>query len=273
MQVARSGEGARVRLLEVCVDSVSGAVRAQQGGAGRVELCASLVEGGTTPSVGLMRAVVRAVRVPVMVMVRPRGGDFLFSEEEVQVMELDVAAAKQAGAAGVVVGALTREGRVDEAVLRRLCAAAAPLQVCFHRAIDVSRDPLEVLRTLAALGGVHRVLTSGGAASALAGHATVRAMVELAEPLGITVMAGAGVDEVTCADVARLTHATELHGSLRCTEGSAMLFRKDPPIFMGAEKRNEPAAEFTIKVVDASRVAAVCLTLGLGPRAPPAPPG
>ena len=126
--------------LEVCADSVAAAVAAEEGGAARIELCDSLLEGGTTPSVGKLICCRRAVALPVHVMLRPRGGDFLYSPAEMDVIEADLHALKAAGADGVVVGLLLADGRVDELRLRRLVLLAAPLPVTFHRAIDVTRD-------------------------------------------------------------------------------------------------------------------------------------
>ena len=128
--------------LEVCADSVAAAVAAEAGGAARIELCDSLLEGGTTPSVGKLLCCRRAVALPVHVMLRPRGGDFLYTAAELAVIEADLHALKAAGADGVVVGLLLDDGRVDEEKLRRIVRLAAPLPVTFHRAIDVTPDPV-----------------------------------------------------------------------------------------------------------------------------------
>src|SRR5581483_9465296 len=147
-------------LFEICVEGVDGAVAAERGGGDRVELCASLVEGGITPSLGTVRATVGAVRVPVMVMVRPRGGDFLYSPLEFASMRDDVAALRETGAAGVVFGCLTSDGLIDEERTRELVAAARPLSVTVHRAFDMTDDPEDALEALIRCG-VDRVLTSG----------------------------------------------------------------------------------------------------------------
>ncbi|KAM7016436.1 copper homeostasis protein cutC homolog isoform 3-T3 [Passerculus sandwichensis] len=120
-------------LMEVCVDSVESAVNAERGGAGRIELCAGLVEGGTTPSMGLLQVVKQCVRVPVFVMIRPRGGDFLYSDREVEVMKADIRLAKLHGADGLVFGALTEDGRIDTELCTALLAVCRPLPVTFHR--------------------------------------------------------------------------------------------------------------------------------------------
>ena len=162
----QAGEMADVP-LEVCVDSVASAVAAATGGASRVELCANLYEGGTTPSVGLLRVVLAKVGAGVAVhaMVRPRGGDFLYDADEMSVMREDILAFKQAGAHGVVLGVLCASGTVDERSLTDLVRLAAPLPVTFHRAVDVTVDPVEA--TLACVRcGVARILSSGGAPEA-----------------------------------------------------------------------------------------------------------
>ena len=163
--------------LEVCADSVAAAVAAEAGGAARIELCDSLLEGGTTPSVGKLLCCRRAVALPVHVMLRPRGGDFLYTAAELAVIEADLHALKAAGADGVVVGLLLEDGRVDEERLRRIVRLAAPLPVTFHRAIDVTPDPVEALHACARCG-VHRVLTSGGQPTAVQGAPTVRRLMD-----------------------------------------------------------------------------------------------
>ena len=163
--------------LEVCIDSADGAAAAEAGGAGAVELCAALVEGGITPSLGLVRATRAACDIELNVMVRPRGGDFVYDRRELEAMHHDVAAFREAGADGVVLGVLRPDGTVDEERVADLVAAARPLRVTFHRAFDMTRDPRAALETLIELG-VDRVLSSGQEASAPAG---VRLLTELVE--------------------------------------------------------------------------------------------
>ncbi|KAK7063946.1 copper homeostasis protein cutC [Favolaschia claudopus] len=148
--------------IEVCVDSVRSALNAVRGGADRLEVCQNLgVGGGTTPSLGLVKAIKKSVDVPLMVMVRPRTGDFLYDEEEIQVMLEDIRVFKQHRVHGVVLGALKPDGRVDVEVAKRLVDEALPLQVCFHRAFDMTRDPAEALADVMNIGGISRILTSG----------------------------------------------------------------------------------------------------------------
>src|ERR1041385_3171424 len=155
-------------LVEACVDSVTGALAAVAGGAGRLELCTGLVEGGLTPSAGLVAAARERIAVPIHVLIRPRGGDFLYDADERTVMLRDIAGAKRLGVAGVVLGALDAGGRVDAERTRPMIDAARPLAVTFHRAFDLARDPAEALDALMALG-IERVLTSGQAGTAEAG--------------------------------------------------------------------------------------------------------
>lgn len=250
--------------LELCVDSVASAIAAHAGGASRLELCDNLVEGGTTPSIGLVKAVLRSVpAVSVHVMIRPRGGDFLYSKAELDVMTEDIVNIKAAGAHGIVLGVLSPDGRVDESALRRLVTLAAPLPVTFHRAIDVSTDPVAATHACVRCG-VARILSSGGAATAEAGCETLRRMVQAAEGR-LVIAAGGGVSEANAATIARRSGVDELHGSLRTTRRSAMTFRPRVPIPMGSEKLNGPETEYETKEASAQRVSAVVRALAAVP--------
>ena len=196
-------------LIEACVDSVASALAAERGGAGRLELCDALHDGGTTPSAGMIAAVTAAVRIPVFVIVRPRGGGFVYTYEEVAVMRLDIEAARMLGADGIVAGTLTGDARVDEDQMRALMAAAKDLPVTFHRAFDLARDREEALETLMRLG-VPRVLTSGGAASAIEGVEAIRTLAKRGAG-HIVVMAGGGVREETVQEIVHRTGVTEIH--------------------------------------------------------------
>ncbi|CAL8283940.1 unnamed protein product [Arctogadus glacialis] len=166
-------------LMEVCVDSVESAVNAERGGAARLELCSSLLEGGLTPSVGLLQVVKQNVKVPIYVMIRPRGGDFLYSEQEVEVMRRDIQLMKSNGADGLVLGVLTEDGRVDAELCMELLVLSRPLPVTFHRAFDMVQDPAAALETLVSLG-FQRLLTSGCDCSALEGLPVLRRLVQQA---------------------------------------------------------------------------------------------
>lgn len=196
-------------LVEACVDAIDAAREAEQGGAGRIELCGELLQGGVTPSAGLIEAVKAKVKIPVCVLIRPRTGDFLYSDDEVDVMRRDIAVCKALGVAGVVLGALTTEGDVDEARMKALIESAQPMTVTFHRAFDFARDRERALDVLVALG-VERVLTSGGAATALEGAAELSRLVHRAAAR-VVVMAGGSITPANVADVVRSTGVREVH--------------------------------------------------------------
>jgi copper homeostasis protein len=220
--------------FEICIDSIAGVRAAERAGAARVELCAGLLEGGNTPSLGMIEAAVRDARVGVQVMIRPRGGDFVYSPAELDVMERDIAAARQAGAAGVVFGLLTPEGTVDVEATRRLVGLARPLAVTFHRAIDMCADAPAALDALIGLG-IERVLTSGQEATALEGSALIAALHRRAAGR-IIVMPGGGITERTVARVVTETGAPEIHFAALAELASPMRHR-NPNAFMGGALR------------------------------------
>jgi copper homeostasis protein len=217
--------------LEICIDSVESALAAQAGGADRVELCAGLMEGGITPSAGMIKAVRSKVTLGLMVIIRPRGGDFLYDDAEVETMLEDIAVARTLGADGIVIGCLSADGRIDEEKTRALMQAAGPMEVTFHRAFDVSRDALESLEVLAGLG-VHRVLTSGQEASVLEGADLIRDLVKAAGSRTI-ILPGGGITPRNIAKIASLTGASEFHLSCRRSVDSGMHYRNHRPA-MGA---------------------------------------
>lgn len=199
--------------VEICIDDVAGATIAEECGADRVEVCAALSEGGTTPSIGLVSTVLAEVsRIGVQVLIRPRAGDFVYSPAEVDVMLADIAAVRALPASaqvGFVVGALTAEGAIDTAVLSRLVTAAGRCPVTFHRAFDTLPDLPAALPVLIS-AGVSRVLTSGGAPTAAAGAAMLRSLVELAGDR-ITVLAGGSVRGSNVAPLVAETGVPEVH--------------------------------------------------------------
>lgn len=202
--------------LEIAVQDVAGARAAIDAGADRLELCQALAVGGLTPSIALVEAAVTAVGGDrVNVLVRPRGGGFVYDDDEVAVVTSDIRAAITAGAAGVVVGALTRDGRVDTEALGRWRDAAGARALVFHRAIDAAASPLAVLDQLAA-SGVDRVLTSGGAARSVDGTDVLRLLV--AAGTGIEIMVGGGI---RVGDIAPLvaTGVDAVHLSARSVSG------------------------------------------------------
>ena len=230
-------------LVEACVDSVESARAAEKGGADRVELCDNLVEGGTTPSAGTIAECRAQVRIPIYVMIRPRGGDFLYSETEIEVMQRDIALAQELGADGVVFGMLTSAGKVDRKRTTQFVNLSYPLDVTFHRAVDVSRDPLEALEVLVD-AGVDRVLTSGGAPKALSGARVIRAMVERAAGR-IGILAGSGINERNVAQIVKRTGVREVHVRGTARRSSGMKFRSRGVSFRGAVLPSDFVTEAT----------------------------
>jgi copper homeostasis protein len=198
-------------LLEIAANSLASALAAQEGGADRIELCAALELGGLTPSSAQIALVRERVRLPLHVLMRPRAGDFVYSEAEIEVMAVDIEACARLGCDGVVLGALDCDGNVDRRGCRELIAAAGRLGVTFHRAIDVNRDPPRALEDIIALG-CERVLTSGAQADALSGAGLIGDLVARAAGR-IAVMAGAGIDAGNVARIRALSGAREFHAS------------------------------------------------------------
>jgi copper homeostasis protein len=241
----------RAIFVEAAVESADGAVVAARAGAQRIELCANLTEGGTTPSVGTIGAVIARVSVPVFVMIRPRGGDFLYDDLEMEVMTRDIAAARTAGAHGIVVGTLTEAGTVDVERLSRMAEAAYPLPVTFHRAIDLSRDLEEALDALVACG-VARVLTSGGAPRAVDGIARIASLVHRGGGR-ISVMPGGGITAANAMRIVEETGAHEIHVGGTIAVPGGMNFRRPELSFA----RPPLPDEYTRTTIDEGRLRGV----------------
>lgn len=236
-------------LIEVCIEGPDAAVAAESGGADRVELCANLLEGGLTPSPGVVRATLGTVRIPVMAMVRPRGGDFLYSALEFTAMLEDVAVHKAAGVAGVVFGCLTPDGDIDTARITALVAAARPLSVTVHRAFDMARDPETALEALIGCG-VDRVLTSGQSPTALKGLPLLRWLVTQAAGRIVVMGCGdLGPDNIAAVHAAGLT---ELHFAAPKDIPSGMMWR-NPAVGMGGTARDR---EYRLTLTDSEFVRA-----------------
>jgi copper homeostasis protein len=223
-----------VALLEVAAGSVASAVAAQAGGAGRVELCASLDDGGVTPSHGTIAAARARLTIPLYVLIRPRTGDFAYDDTEIATMLDDIAHCKSLGCDGVVVGALTPDAEVDRDACARFVAAARGMGATFHRAFDLTADKAASLEALIALG-FERVLTSGGMPSAAAGMALLSRLVAQAGER-IIVMPGAGIEPGNIVALRDATRAREFHASARRRLSSAMPRTAADAFGMGADE-------------------------------------
>ncbi len=220
--------------FEICLDSIAGIRAAKAAGAKRVELCANLLEGGTTPSRGLIREARQITGIELNVMIRPRGGDFLFDDDEFAIMKCDIETAKAEGADAVVIGLLMADGTIDVRRSKELIALARPMQVTFHRAFDMTPDPFAALETLIDLG-VERILTSGQEATVLEGLPLI---VELIKRAGarIIVMPGGGITKRNVERIVSAAKPREMHFAALEIEAGGMQFRREH-VFMGGELR------------------------------------
>jgi copper homeostasis protein len=242
-------------VFEVCIDSVEAAIAAQEGGAHRVELCADLLEGGITPSAGTIHLARQRIDIGLNVIIRPRGGDFCYSDAEFEVMQHDIQLAKEAGANGVVIGILKEDGTVDEERTARLIQLARPLSVTFHRAFDMARDPYRALETLIELG-VDRILTTGQEMSPLEGLDLIAELVRRAGDR-VIIMPG-GITQRNIKKILEVSGAKEVHFVAPATVESRMRYR-NPNAFMGGELR---PPEFSLTVTDADRVRQIVAAVG-----------
>ncbi len=206
-------------VFELCAETLEACMAAREGGATRIELCCGLSEGGLTPSHGFLREAIRLSGIPVHALIRPRAGNFLYSAAEFRVMEEDIEHARALGAAGVVLGLLAEDGRVDVERTCLLVEKARPMEVTFHRAIDSTPVLSEALEAVI-LAGCDRVLTSGGQRDVMSGASELASLVEQARGR-IVIAAGGGLRPESAAHLARLTGAEHYHGSLRRRVASA----------------------------------------------------
>ena len=229
--------------FEVCANGVESCLAAQDGGADRVELCAGIPEGGTTPSYGeikVARRLLTATRLHVII--RPRGGDFLYSPLEVERMACDISVCRELGADGVVIGCLLADGSIDVDSTRRLVEAAGGMSVTFHRAFDRCRDPRQALEQIAGLG-IDRILTSGQQPTALQGVPLLGELNRLADGR-VTILAGCGVNESNIREIQERTGVHEFHFSARVAVRSRMEW-SNPDVYMGAKDADESTLMYT----------------------------
>lgn len=225
--------------IEICVEGLESAVAAQAGGAQRVELCDNLIQGGTTPSIGMIEAVREALEIELMVIIRPRAGDFLYTEQEYAVMQRDIQRLQGLGVDGVVLGLLNRDGSIDQGRSARLMELARPMSVTYHRAFDMSRDPFEALNVLLKLG-VERILTSGQAPNALAGIDLIRKLQARAADRA-EIMPGGGVNIDNALRFVQEANVRELHvgSGVKSSVQSEMIFRNSKVMMGGDGERSE----------------------------------
>jgi len=229
--------------LEICCGDLASVKAAREGGASRIELCSGLSEGGLTPSAGLISAAVDAGIPRVNVLIRPRRGDFLYSPDEISLMETDIRNAVISGASGIVIGALTPDGDIDMDACSRMISAArkvakGDINVTFHRAFDLSRDPEKSLEDIISLG-CGCLLSSGMASDAMKGIPMLRMLVDRAAGR-IVIMAGSGVNPDNAADLIAATRVTAIHSTARKPVPSRMRFRR-PSVPMGVPGADEYA--------------------------------
>lgn len=212
-------------ILEACVDSVESAIAAERGGADRLELCANLVIGGTTPGISLFRQVQKHCSLPIFVLIRPRYGDFLYTKKEIQMMEEDIRWFKDHGADGIVTGCLCADGSLDREQMNRFRQAAPEIPMTLHRAFDLCREPDKTLETAVNLG-ITSILTSGQAENCLKGKSLLRSLVRQAENR-IHILVGGGVCAETIAPLLAETGARHFHMSGKILLDSQMLYRNE----------------------------------------------
>jgi copper homeostasis protein len=242
--------------LEICVDSVESAIAAQNGGANRIELCDNLIEGGTTPSIGTITSVSENLSIDVNVIIRPRGGDFLYSDLEYDIMRRDIDICGESGINGIVIGILRPDGEIDIERTAKLIEFAQPMSVTFHRAFDMCSDPFRGLDDIISTGA-GRLLTSGQKDKAPDGSELIARLNKIAKNR-ITIMPGGGINESNIAAIAKTTGCTEFHLTARKTVDSEMIYRKQG-IAMGGVKE---IPEFSRKIADTDMIRRIVDILG-----------
>ncbi len=234
-------------LLEICANSIESAIAAEKGGADRIELCANLGEGGTTPSYGQIKWCIEHLDLEVWPLIRPRGGDFLYKDADFECLLEDISFCKQIGCHGVVAGILDRNGNVDEVRCRQIIAMASPMPVAFHRAFDMSQNLEESLEAIIALGFV-RILTSGGKANAEIGASEIAKLVVQAANR-IEIMPGAGINNNNLLEIAKVTGAKCFHTTAKDKFASKMNFQNAI-----GKMGDKDADEFSYEQTDSCKV-------------------
>jgi copper homeostasis protein len=234
--------------LEICADSIESALNAQLAGADRIELCANLIEGGTTPSYGTIISAKSNLNILLHVLIRPRGGDFLYTDIEYDIMRRDIETCGESGADGIVIGILTSDGKIDIDRTARLVEFSKPMSVTFHRAFDMCTDPVKRIEEIIQ-SGANRLLTSGQKKTAVEGSALINKLVKQAHGR-IIIMPGSGVDEENIATLAESTGACEFHLTGRKSVDSEMTFRQQGLSMSG----NIDIKDFSRKIADTEKI-------------------
>ncbi len=243
--------------LEICVDNIESAITAQEAGADRIELCGNLPEGGTTPGLGTIRAIRENISIGLHVIIRPRGGDFLYTHAEYDIMRRDIYICGENGVDGIVVGILLPDGSIDIDRTARLIEMARPMASTFHRAFDLNSDPLTGVEAVIS-SGADRLLTSGQMNKAEQGLKLIRQLVEISGDR-LIIMPGSGINESNIATIALSTKATEFHLTGRKAIDSGMNFRRND-VFLGG---TPDIQEFTRKVADGEIIRSIISKLKL----------
>jgi len=230
--------------IEVCANSLESALSAQKGGAHRVELCANLYEGGTTPSMGEISLARELLQIDLNVLIRPRGGDFLYSKNEIEIIKRDVVNCKKLGIDSIVIGFLNPDGSLDVNLTKEITELARPMTVTFHRAFDMCKDQKKALEELVEIG-VDRILTSGAENKAIDGLALLNKLVKQAANR-IIIMPGSGIRASNISEIIHKTGASEFHVSERQNISSKMAFKRDH-IFMGGLPQ---IPEYETRIID-----------------------
>lgn len=238
-------------LIEICADSVDSAIAAEVNGADRIELCDNLTEGGTTPSAGKIKTVLKSVNIPVFVMIRPRGGDFLYTKTEFEVMRQDLLIAKDLGVQGIVLGILKADGSIDKSRTTKLVSLASPLPVTFHRAFDMANDPFQATQDLIECG-VKRILTSGQKKTASEGLPMIEQLISLYGEK-INFMAGAGIHADNIDFFINSPYLNEIHMTSFKIVESAMQYR-NRELYMGS---TNCMSEYELRVPDEKKTGGV----------------